>query len=94
MEVMYILPTGTVLMVREFKGGFNVPDLKKVIKGLEICVDVDDGETCPKHCPYYQEVCHGYGQLMRDALALLKGLEETMIELIEQAKAEDYWAKK
>lgn len=71
-----------------------MPDLKKVIKGLEICVDVDDGETCPKHCPYYQEVCHGYGQLMRDALALLKGLEETMIELIEQAKAEDYWAKK
>jgi len=47
-------------------------DRENVIKGLEVCTSIADGESCPKECPYYQEVCYGYDQLMLDALALLK----------------------
>lgn len=50
-------------------------DREKVIKGLEVCTSIADDELCPKDCPYYQEVCYGYDQLMRDALALLKEQE-------------------
>lgn len=50
-------------------------DREKVIKGLEVCTSIEDGESCPKKCPYYQDVCYGYDQLMRDALALLKEQE-------------------
>ena len=50
-------------------------DREKVIKGLEVCTSIEDGESCPKECPYYQDVCYGYDQLMRDALALLKEQE-------------------
>ena len=53
-----------------------MPDREKVIKGLEVCTSTADGESCPKDCPYYQEVCYGYDQLMRDALALLKEQKE------------------
>ena len=53
-----------------------MPDMEKVIKGLEVCTSIEDGESCPKECPYYQDVCYGYDQLMRDALALLKEHEE------------------
>lgn len=52
-----------------------MPDREKVINGLEVCTSIADGESCPKDCPYYQEVCYGYDQLMRDALALLKEQE-------------------
>ena len=54
-------------------------DREKVIKGLEVCTSVADGESCQKDCPYYQEVCYGYDQLMRDALALLKEQETANI---------------
>lgn len=50
-------------------------ELEKVIKGLETCISINEGEDCPKECPYYHDVCFGYGQLMRDALALLKEQE-------------------
>ena len=50
-------------------------DLEKVIKGLEVCTSIEDGESCPKECPYYQDVCYGYDQLMRDSLTLLKEQE-------------------
>ena len=50
-------------------------DYKKVIKGLEICIPLAEGENCPEKCPYYRDVCSGYYQLMRDALALLKEQE-------------------
>ena len=49
-----------------------MPEREKVIKGLEVCTSIVDGNSCPKDCPYYQEVCYGYDQLMRDALALIK----------------------
>jgi hypothetical protein len=53
-------------------------DREKVIKGLEVCTSIADGESCPKECPYYQDVCDGYNQLMRYALALLKE-QETVV---------------
>lgn len=58
-----------------------MPDREKVIKGLEVCTSIADDELCPKDCPYYQEVCYGYDQLMRDALALLKEQEEDIQDL-------------
>lgn len=51
-------------------------DREKVIKGLEVCSSIAEGESCPKDCPYYQDVCYGYDQLMRDALAMLQEQEE------------------
>lgn len=59
-------------------GGMTMPDREKVISGLEACTSIADGESCPKDCPYYQEVCYGYDQLMRDALALLKEQDELL----------------
>ena len=56
-------------------------DVEKVIKGLEVCTSIADDDLCPKDCPYYQEVCYGYDQLMRDALAMLKELEKKQITL-------------
>ena len=58
-----------------------MPDMEKVIKGLEVCTSIEDGESCPKECPYYQDVCYGYDQLMRDALKLLKEQEAVEPEL-------------
>ena len=52
-----------------------MPDREKVIKGLEVCISLDEGENCPKEFPYYRDVCCGYSQVMRDALALLKEQE-------------------
>ena len=60
-------------------------DREKVIKGLEVFSSIADGESCPKDCPYYQDVCYGYDQLMRDALALLKEQEEAHKILVEKA---------
>lgn len=60
-------------------------DREKVIKGLEVCASIAEGESCPKDCPYYQEVCYGYDQLMRDALSLLKEQEEQIDRLIEES---------
>ena len=28
-------------------------EMEKVIKGLEVCTSIEDGESCPKECPYY-----------------------------------------
>lgn len=50
-------------------------DREKVIKALEVCIPLDEGEKCPTECPYYQDVCSGYSQVMRDALELLKEQE-------------------
>lgn len=50
-------------------------ELEKVVKGLETCLSINEGEDCPKECPYYHDVCYEYDQLMRDALALLKEQE-------------------
>ena len=54
-----------------------MPDLKKVIKGLELCLGSIDSAGCPEECPYY-EACQKYENyavfqpLMRDALEALK----------------------
>lgn len=50
-------------------------DREKVIEGLEVCIPLDEGEKCPTECPYHRDVCAGYSQVMRDALALLKEQE-------------------
>ena len=47
-------------------------DREKVIRGLEVCIPLNEGENCPTECPYYRDVCFGYNQIMRDALTLLK----------------------
>lgn len=61
-------------------------DLEKVIKGLEVSTSIEDSESCPKECPYYQDVCYGYDQLMRDALTLLKE-QQKLIDDITQRRA-------
>ena len=68
-----------------------MPDMEKVIKGLEVCTSIADGESCPKDCPYYQEVCYGYDQLMRDALALLK--EQETVEHAKEVLCKNGWEK-
>ena len=50
-------------------------ELEKVIKGLEICIRVQDNEKCPDECPYRKDICYGTVGLMADALALLKAQE-------------------
>ena len=67
-----------------------MPDREKVIKGLEVCTSIEDGESCPKECPYYQDVCYGYDQLMRDALALLKEQEAVEPILIREGRNKNY----
>ena len=53
-------------------------DREKVIKALEVCSSISDGEECPKECPYMgQDVyCIGSSGLMLDALDLMKEQEE------------------
>lgn len=48
---------------------------EKVIKGLEICIRVQDNEKCPDECPYRKDICYGTVGLMADALSLLKAQE-------------------
>ena len=50
-------------------------DREKVIKGLEICIRVQDNEKCPDECPYRKDICYGTVGLMADALSLLKAQE-------------------
>ena len=52
-------------------------DRKKVIKALEVCSSISDGEECPKECPYRGQdmYCIGSAGLMLDALDLLKDQE-------------------
>ena len=50
-----------------------MPDREKVIRGLECCISIIEGERCPKECPYLQDVCGGVDMVMTDALALLRG---------------------
>ena len=65
-------------MVVGQKGVIAMADYEKVVKGLEYCIPLDEGEKCPTGCPYYRDLCFGYGQLMRDALTLLKEQEEQL----------------
>jgi hypothetical protein len=56
-----------------------MPDREKVIKALEICIPLGEGEMCPPECPYF--VCTGYSKVMRDALALLKEQDDKDISV-------------
>jgi hypothetical protein len=49
-------------------------DREKVIKALEVCSSISDGEECPKECPYRGQdmYCIGSSGLMLDAIDLLK----------------------
>ena len=59
-------------------------DMEKVIKGLEVCASTAEGESCPKDCPYYQEVCYGYDQLMLDALSMLKEQQKLIDDMTDR----------
>ena len=67
-----------------------MPDREKVIKGLEVCIPLDEGEDCPKECPYYQDLCTGYSQVMRDALALLKEQDAVKPILRREGRNKNY----
>ena len=58
-------------------------DRGKVIKGLEICIRVQDNEKCPDECPYRKDICYGTVGLMADALSLLKAQEPRVMTLGE-----------
>ena len=58
-------------------------ELEKVIKGLEICIRVQDNEKCPDECPYRKDICYGTVGLMADALSLLKAQEPRVMTLGE-----------
>lgn len=57
-----------------------MPDRKKVIEGLDICLKNIESPDCPSNCPYFSD-CSKYENrvvfqpLMRNALALLKEQE-------------------
>lgn len=63
-------------------------ELEKVIKGLEICIRVQDNEKCPDECPYRKDICYGTVGLMADALSLLKAQEARVLSYDEMMKAE------
>lgn len=67
---------------------------EKVIKALEVCSSISDGEECPKECPYRGQdmICIGSAGLMFDALALLKEQGPHVLsreEMIEAGKKHD-----
>ena len=70
-----------------------MPDLKKVIKGLELCLGSIDSAGCPEGCPYY-EACQKYENLvvfqpvMRDALEALKAQEPRWISVKDRLPEE------
>jgi len=64
----------------------RMADREKVIKGLEICIPLDEGENCPTECPYYRDNCVGYSQLMREALGLLKEQDKQFVEAFNTIK--------
>lgn len=64
-------------------------ELEKVIKGLEICIRVQDNEKCPDECPYRKDICYGTVGLMADALSLLKAQEPRVMTLEEVEDALD-----
>lgn len=68
-----------------------MPDREKVIKALEVCIPLDEGENCPMECPYYRDVCSGYSQVMRDALNLLKEQDERIKTLEHQLETITKW---
>lgn len=69
-----------------------MPDLEKVIKGLEHCGSAD---MCDK-CPYLVKDIENEGdgcQMFADALALLKAQEPRVMTLeeVKQAEGRDVW---
>ena len=65
-----------------------MPDLAKVIKGIEHCL-MTGLEGC-KGCPYYNsDLCLGTDLVLKDALELLKEQEPRVLTLYELRTAED-----
>lgn len=63
-----------------------MPDMEKVISGLEICIHVQDNDSCPDNCPYRKDICYGTVGLMADALDLLNEQQETIEKLTESIR--------
>lgn len=49
-------------------------DIEKAIKGLECCINGRFFNRCPDGCPYFDPNNDGCSNLLKDALALLKGI--------------------
>lgn len=69
-------------------------DREKVIKALEVCSSISDGEECPKECPYRGQdmYCIGSAGLMLDAIDLLKEQEPKTGHWIFESRYYDAWS--
>ena len=67
-----------------------MPDLKKVIKGMECCSRTMAEPNC-EECPYYKDKTDCSGEMMRDALVLLKAQEPRVMTLGKMREGEVYW---
>jgi len=76
-------------------------DIKKVIKGFDVCLKNIDQPDCPNDCPYFSDCskCENrvvFQPLMRDALTLLKEQKEQIKnrdESLEKAREEIKWLR-
>lgn len=65
-------------------------DRKKVIKGLEVCVDRIPGKYTCDQCPYEIDGNDCEINASKDAIALLKEQEQTINELKEKLRLLEY----
>lgn len=47
-------------------------DINKIIKALDFCMKLEDGQPCSVDCPYFKSDCHGYDRIMLDVQRILK----------------------
>lgn len=61
-----------------WRNGVNgMPDIEKVIKGLECCIESDNEIICPGDCPYDDDGdCRCETMLKMDAAAILKSIQK------------------
>ena len=69
-----------------------MPDMEKVIKGLEVCIDREPGKYDCYKCPYETDGNDCEINLSKDALALLKAQEQRLLtkEDFENADEDGY----
>lgn len=64
-----------------------MPDMEKVIRGLECCVGAEMGSCHPKGCPYWEDC----GELFEDTLKLLREHVPRVLTLEEANDADIVW---
>ena len=72
----------------------DMPDLKKAIRALEVCTSGVQSDLDCTDCPYHDD-CESHPmrpmmEMLKDALALLKGQEPRLLTLEEIEQAPDY----